>query len=117
MLGLRTARSGQPNIRLLVSDAPLIPQSHPHLDQGRADRSDSRFDGSGNVVEHYSDGDHVNEDTPLGREAAAPNTLYIWGPNIPLGFVTGRVEDAGKPFPMPPDVVAGVPAQISAGGA
>ncbi|PVH95458.1 Glyoxalase/Bleomycin resistance protein/Dihydroxybiphenyl dioxygenase [Periconia macrospinosa] len=75
------------------------------------------FDGSGNVLEHYSDGDLVNEDTPIGREPAAPNTLYIWGPNIPLGFVTGRVEDAGKPLPMPPDVVAGVPAEISTGDA
>lgn len=76
----------------------------------------SRFDGSGNVVEHYSDGDLVNEDTPLGRAPAAPNTLCIWGPNIPLGFVTGRIEDAGKPIPMPPDVIAGTPAQIPAVG-
>jgi len=55
-----------------------------------------RFDASGNIVEHYSDGDQVNCNTPFGREPAAPNTLYIWGPNIPLGFVTGRMEDAGK---------------------
>lgn len=64
------------------------------------------------MVEHYSDGDLVNEDTPVGREAAAPNTLYVWGPNLPLGFLTGRIEDAGKPMPAPPNVLAGVPAQI-----
>jgi hypothetical protein len=47
-------------------------------------------------VEHYSDSDQVNCHTPFGREPAAPSSLYIWGPNIPLGFVSGRVEDAGK---------------------
>jgi len=61
-----------------------------------------RFDASGNIVEHYSDGDLVNEQTPLGRELEAPNSLYIWGPNIPLGFITGKVEDAGKSLPPPP---------------
>ena len=29
---------------------------------------DPRFDASGNIIEHYSDGDLVNEDTPYGRE-------------------------------------------------
>jgi hypothetical protein len=79
-----------------------------------------RFDASGNIAEHYSDGDQVNFHTPLSREPAAPNTLFIWGPNIPLEFVTGKIEDAGKPMPPPPgvviekapDVVAGVPARI-----
>ena len=61
-----------------------------------------RFDASGNIVEHYSDGDLVNEQTPFGREPEAPDSLYIWGPNIPLGFITGKVEDAGKSLPLPP---------------
>ena len=47
-----------------------------------------RFDSSGNIVEHYSDGDLVNEDTPTGREPAAPDTLYVWGPNLPRSFIT-----------------------------
>lgn len=70
------------------------------------------FDGSGNIVEHYSDGDVVNQDTPFGRAPAAPDTLHVWGPNIPLAFMTGRVEDAGKDLPMPPDVMEGKPAQL-----
>lgn len=41
-----------------------------------------RFDGSGNIVEHYSDGDLVNEDTPMTRNAAAADTLHVWGPNM-----------------------------------
>ncbi|KIV96560.1 hypothetical protein PV10_00409 [Exophiala mesophila] len=70
------------------------------------------FDGSGNIVEHYSDGDLVNEDTPTSREPAAPNTLFIWGPNIPLAFLSGKVEDAGKELPKPPDAVQAAPAQF-----
>jgi hypothetical protein len=63
-------------------------------------------------LEHYSDGDLVNEHTPVGRQAAAPDTLYVWGPNIPLAFVTGQVEDAVKAIPTPPDVVEATPAQF-----
>ncbi|KAF2186229.1 oxidoreductase [Zopfia rhizophila CBS 207.26] len=59
------------------------------------------FDGAGNILEHYSDGDEVNQETPFSREPEAPDSLYIWGPNIPLGFVTGRIEDAGKYPPTP----------------
>ncbi|KAK4946509.1 hypothetical protein LTR10_014361 [Elasticomyces elasticus] len=70
------------------------------------------FDGSGNIVEHYSDGDLVNEDTPFGRDAAAPDTLHVWGPNIPLAFLTGKIEDAGKPLGAPPNVLDAEPAQI-----
>ncbi|PMD50745.1 Glyoxalase/Bleomycin resistance protein/Dihydroxybiphenyl dioxygenase [Hyaloscypha bicolor E] len=52
------------------------------------------FDASGNVLEHYSDGDLVNIDTKVTREPAAPQTLFVWGPNIPLAFMSGRIEDA-----------------------
>jgi hypothetical protein len=61
---------------------------------------DHRFDASGNILEHYIDGDLVNEATPTQREVESPNSLYIWGPNIPLGFVTGKIEDAGVPIPV-----------------
>ena len=54
-----------------------------------------RFDASGNIIEHYSDGDLVNRDTPVSREPASPNSLFVWGPNIPLAFLTGRIEDVG----------------------
>jgi hypothetical protein len=55
----------------------------------------------GNILEHYSDGDLVNEDTAQQREVESPNSLYIWGPNIPLGFVTGEMKDANVPIPAP----------------
>ncbi len=79
-----------------------------------ADITFSRFDGSGNIVEHYSDGDLVNEDTPFSREAAAPDTLHVWGPNVPLAFLSGRIEDVGKEMPVPPDALEARPAQYEA---
>jgi hypothetical protein len=57
-----------------------------------------RFDSSGNIVEHYCDGDMVNENTPVEREPQSPHSMYIWGPDVPLAFITGKVEDVGKLF-------------------
>ncbi|KAJ9615221.1 hypothetical protein H2200_001295 [Cladophialophora chaetospira] len=54
------------------------------------------FDPSGNIVEHYSDGDLVNSGTEYGREIAAPDTIAVWGPNVTLAFLTTRIEDIGK---------------------
>ncbi|KAF2101151.1 Glyoxalase/Bleomycin resistance protein/Dihydroxybiphenyl dioxygenase [Rhizodiscina lignyota] len=59
------------------------------------------FDAMGNILEHYADGDLVNEDTPWGREIESPESLYVWGPNIPLGFVTTEMNDANVPIPAP----------------
>ncbi|KAH8648844.1 putative 2,3-dihydroxybiphenyl-1,2-dioxygenase or glyoxalase/bleomycin resistance protein-like protein [Ilyonectria robusta] len=64
------------------------------------------FDATGNVIEHYSDGDLVNCHTPLSREPAAPESLFVWGPNIPLAFLTGKVQDVvdkpgAQPFSAP----------------
>jgi hypothetical protein len=59
-------------------------------------RSPYRFDVSGNIVEHYSDGDLVNRHTKMTREVAAPDTMAVWGPNVTLGFLTGRIEDMQK---------------------
>ncbi|KPM34785.1 hypothetical protein AK830_g11790 [Neonectria ditissima] len=70
------------------------------------------FDASGNVVEHYSDGDLVNQDSPFQKEPAGPNSLYIWGPNIPLAFLSGKLEDVGKVVKAPPNIVTGKPAII-----
>ncbi|RAO73255.1 uncharacterized protein BHQ10_009267 [Talaromyces amestolkiae] len=61
------------------------------------------FDPSGNVVEHYSDGDLVNKGSSVAREPAAPSSLYVWGPNLPLAFMSGKMEDAGKVLVAPPD--------------
>lgn len=51
---------------------------------------------SGNILEHYCDGDIVNERTAFTRAPEAPDSLYVWGPNVPMGFVTGKMEDAEK---------------------
>ena len=70
----------------------------------------NRFDSSGNIVEHYSDGDLVNEETPTSREPAVLESLYVWGPNLPLGLLAKEVE---RGTVVPPDVVLGRPAIIS----
>ena len=54
----------------------------------------------GNILEHYADGDVVNEDTPQQREVESPNSLYTWGPKLPLGFVTADMNDVDTPIPV-----------------
>ncbi|XPT00023.1 hypothetical protein M3J09_009185 [Ascochyta lentis] len=54
------------------------------------------FDASGNIIEHYTDGDLVNCDTPPTYEEVQPDSIKVWGPSIPLAFFTGRPEDAVK---------------------
>ncbi|KAJ5723805.1 hypothetical protein N7488_001840 [Penicillium malachiteum] len=63
------------------------------------------FDASGNILEHYSDGDLVNEDTEVLRNPECPESLFFWGPNIPLAFITGNVKDVIDP-PTPPVLAA-----------
>jgi hypothetical protein len=44
-------------------------------------------DPSGFTIEHYADGDVVNEDTKtLRQEDRGPNTLSVWGPELPEVF-------------------------------
>ena len=38
-----------------------------------------RFDTSRFIVEHYVDGDLVNSETPITREVASPDRMYVWG--------------------------------------
>ncbi|GFF46822.1 metapyrocatechase 2 [Aspergillus udagawae] len=45
------------------------------------------WDPAGNMVEHYADGDLVNEDTPIGVLPAGHESLAIWGPEVPLAFL------------------------------
>lgn len=42
------------------------------------------YDSSGFKIEHYADGDMVNEDNPTRREPVRP--LSIWGPEVPKDF-------------------------------
>ncbi|KAB8253712.1 Glyoxalase/Bleomycin resistance protein/Dihydroxybiphenyl dioxygenase [Aspergillus pseudonomiae] len=41
------------------------------------------FDPSGFIVEHYVDGDLVNDQLPTNRSLASPDNLHIWGPDLP----------------------------------
>jgi hypothetical protein len=50
-------------------------------------------------VEHYADGDLVNSKTMVAREPAEPESLYVWGPNISLAFLSGQMKDALKQVP------------------
>jgi hypothetical protein len=45
------------------------------------------WDVSGNMVEHYADGDLVNCETPIGYVPAGPDSLAIWGPETPMAFL------------------------------
>lgn len=51
------------------------------------------FDSSGFVLEHYSDGDLVNSNHKPTKEMAVPDTISVWGPNVPLAFLTRKMED------------------------
>jgi len=44
-------------------------------------------DPSGFMVEHYTDGDLCQRDTPMGYHQARPEALYQWGPNVPPTFL------------------------------
>lgn len=41
--------------------------------------TEDRFDSSKFILEHYIDGDLVDERTPTNRNAAAPGNLHVWG--------------------------------------
>ncbi|EAQ91781.1 hypothetical protein CHGG_00016 [Chaetomium globosum CBS 148.51] len=45
------------------------------------------WDRSGFVMEHYVDGDLVDETTPVTRSPAGPDSLHIWGPPLPPTFL------------------------------
>ncbi|OAL24463.1 hypothetical protein AYO20_10689 [Fonsecaea nubica] len=51
------------------------------------------FDSSGFLVEHYVDGDLVNEDKPHEFEPATAATVASWGPDIPRAFFSKKLED------------------------
>lgn len=45
------------------------------------------FDTSEFILEHYVDGDTVNESTPTSRTKAGPDNLHVWGPDLPTEFL------------------------------
>ncbi|PHH93381.1 hypothetical protein CDD83_3694 [Cordyceps sp. RAO-2017] len=46
-----------------------------------------RFDTSHFILEHYTDGDLVDDSTPVHRSEAHPNNLHVWGPEVPETFL------------------------------
>ena len=52
------------------------------------------FDASGNVVEHYTDGDMVNSETEVEYELINENSMRVWGPSATKAYYTLREEDA-----------------------
>ncbi|KAF1356050.1 Glyoxalase/Bleomycin resistance protein/Dihydroxybiphenyl dioxygenase [Lizonia empirigonia] len=45
------------------------------------------WDTTGNMMEHYADGDLVNEDTSVGWGEAGDESLAVWGPEVPRWFL------------------------------
>ena len=45
------------------------------------------WDTTGNMIEHYADGDVVDEGTPVGYGAAGDESLAVWGPEVPKWFL------------------------------
>ncbi|KAJ5082898.1 hypothetical protein N7532_011941 [Penicillium argentinense] len=45
------------------------------------------WDTTGNTIEHYADGDLVNDQTPIGYGPAGDESLAVWGPEVPAWFL------------------------------
>lgn len=45
------------------------------------------WDRSGFILEHYADGDLVDETTPISTSEAGPDSLHVWGPPLPATFL------------------------------
>ncbi|KAJ5744263.1 hypothetical protein N7533_009133 [Penicillium manginii] len=45
------------------------------------------WDTTGNMIEHYADGDLVNNQTPIGYGPAGDESLAVWGPEVPAWFL------------------------------
>ncbi|KOC10384.1 trihydroxytoluene oxygenase [Aspergillus flavus AF70] len=45
------------------------------------------WDTTGNMIEHYTDGDLVNNQTPIGYGPAGDESLAVWGPEVPAWFL------------------------------
>ncbi len=94
VLGSWAAHAWQPDLRLLVR-----PNVYCRRIMVPCLLNMYRFDASGFIVEHYSDGDVVNNQTKMTRQVATPANMATWGPNVSRAMLTGRIEDAEK-FPV-----------------
>lgn len=46
------------------------------------------WDTTGNMVEHYADGDLVTSETPISYLEAGHESLAVWGPELPPTFLS-----------------------------
>ncbi|KAL2106933.1 hypothetical protein VUR80DRAFT_5932 [Thermomyces stellatus] len=45
------------------------------------------FDPAGFIMEHYVDGDLLDDTEPTQRSPASPDNLHVWGPDLPPDFL------------------------------
>lgn len=45
------------------------------------------WDTTGNMIEHYADGDLVTCETPIAYVQAGSESLAVWGPELPASFM------------------------------
>jgi catechol 2,3-dioxygenase-like lactoylglutathione lyase family enzyme len=50
------------------------------------------LDPSGNIIEHFTDGDLLNHESPLGHTAACDDSLYQWGPSMSVEDFLGEAS-------------------------
>ncbi|KAI1437925.1 Glyoxalase/Bleomycin resistance protein/Dihydroxybiphenyl dioxygenase [Xylaria sp. CBS 124048] len=45
------------------------------------------YDPSDFILEHYADGDQVNDYEPTHRALTGPESMHVWGPEVPSAFL------------------------------
>lgn len=63
-----------------------------------------RFDTSKFILEHYVDGDLVNSETPVTKDVASPDGLYIWGESVHTHSCVEEKEEANICLRLGPDL-------------
>lgn len=85
MLGSRATCARKSNIRLLVG----IRFSYELTSSVASNTYPSpRFDPAKFIMEHYVDGDLVNCDTEIAKSKIGKEGLFVWGPDVPDGFLS-----------------------------
>jgi hypothetical protein len=57
------------------------------------------FDKSGFILEHYVDGDLVNDETPTNRSQASPDNLHVWGTYFTMTMKRSSLTFTGPDLP------------------
>lgn len=56
-------------------------------------------DPSGNLIEHFTDGDLFNHQSPTNATAACDSSLYQWGPPMSVEYFLGGTQDSAQLTP------------------